>query len=411
MIYVPCYPCSAWVGRGVVISLPTLLLTLACLCFLIPDSPCYSVFLFEAREMINHKIKKEEYIGIDIFSGAGGLSLGAEMAGIDVQYGIEIDKYAASSFTYNHKNARVLTGDITKINTSDLNLKGNVFVIMGGPPCQGFSMSNTMSRNMNNEKNFLYLEFVRFVRELKPKWFVLENVWGLTKMNDGQTLEMIKESFYALGYTVKANILWANDYGVPQKRYRCFIVGNNEDINFDFPVPQNTNVTVHDAISDLPPLTNGQMLDSAPYSIPYKDSSEYAKLMRGKSKLSRQNYVSLNNDLVIQRYAYIPQGGNWRDIPDELMKNYADKSRCHSGIYKRLRDDAPSVVISNYRKSMLIHPTQDRGLSVREAARLQSFPDNFIFQGPHMSIQQQIGNAVPPLLSKAVFNQILSYYE
>ena len=264
---------------------------------------------------------------------------------------------------------------------------------------------------MNNEKNFLYLEFVRFVRELKPKWFVLENVWGLTKMNDGQTLEMIKESFYALGYTVKANILWANDYGVPQKRYRCFIVGNNEDINFDFPVPQNTNVTVHDAISDLPPLTNGQMLDSAPYSIPYKDSSEYAKLMRGKSKLSRQNYVSLNNDLVIQRYAYIPQGGNWRDIPDELMKNYADKSRCHSGIYKRLRDDAPSVVISNYRKSMLIHPTQDRGLSVREAARLQSFPDNFIFQGPHMSIQQQIGNAVPPLLSKAVFNQILSYYE
>lgn len=351
-------------------------------------------------------------IGIDIFSGAGGLSLGAEMAGVEVRYGVEVNKYAASSFEYNHKQAKVLTGDITKISTSALGLKeGETFVIMGGPPCQGFSMSNTMSRNMDNEKNFLYLEFVRFVRELKPKWFVLENVWGLTKMNDGQTLEMIKESFAALSYSVKAKILWANDYGVPQKRYRCFIVGNNEKIDFEFPIPQGTEVTVKDAISDLPPLVNGQMLEKAPYTIPYEEASDYAKLMRGESKEALQNFVSLNNDLVIQRYHYIPQGGNWRDIPDELMQNYADKSRCHSGIYKRLRNDAPSVVISNYRKSMLIHPTQDRGLSVREAARLQSFPDNFIFQGPHMSIQQQIGNAVPPLLSKAVFNQILSYYE
>lgn len=351
-------------------------------------------------------------IGIDIFSGAGGLSLGAEMAGVEVRYGIEVNKYAASSFEYNHKQAKVLTGDITKIETSAMGLKeGESFVIMGGPPCQGFSMSNTMSRNMDNDKNFLYLEFVRFVRELKPKWFVLENVWGLTKMNDGQTLEMIKESFAALGYSVKAKILWANDYGVPQKRYRCFIVGNNENIDFEFPLPQGTEVTVKDAISDLPPLVNGQMLEKAPYTLPYDEASDYAKLMRGKSKEALQNFVSLNNDLVIQRYHYIPQGGNWRDIPDELMQNYADKSRCHSGIYKRLRNDAPSVVISNYRKSMLIHPTQDRGLSVREAARLQSFPDTFIFKGPHMSIQQQIGNAVPPLLAKAVFNQILSYYE
>ena len=130
--------------------------------------------------------RNKSLIGIDIFSGAGGLSLGAGMAGISVRYGVEINKYAAASFAYNHKNAEVLTGDITKIKTSELNLDNQeVFVIMGGPPCQGFSMSNTMSRNMDNDKNFLYLEFVRFVRALKPKWFVLENVWGLTKMNDG----------------------------------------------------------------------------------------------------------------------------------------------------------------------------------------------------------------------------------
>ncbi len=272
-------------------------------------------------------------------------------------------------------------------------------------------MSNTMSRNMDNDKNFLYLEFVRFVRELEPKWFVLENVWGLTKMNDGQTLEMIKESFEAWSYNVKADILWANKYGVPQKRYRCFIVGNREGIDFEFPKPQDTNVTVADALADLPLLVNGQMLEEADYTLPIEKVSDYAKSMRTNSDKARQNFVSLNNDLVMQRYKFIPQGGNWRDIPDFLMTNYADKSRCHSGIYKRLRADAPSVVISNYRKSMLIHPTQDRGLSVREAARLQSFPDDFIFCGPHMSIQQQIGNAVPPLLSKAVFDKILSYYE
>ena len=350
-------------------------------------------------------------IGIDIFSGAGGLSLGAEMAGISVRYGVEINKYAAASFEHNHKNATVLTGDITQIKTSELKLDEEVFVIMGGPPCQGFSMSNTMSRNMDNEKNFLYLEFVRFVRELKPRWFVLENVWGLTKMNDGQILETIKENFIALGYDVKAKILWANEYGVPQNRYRCFIVGNRDGVDFEFPQSQGTRVTVGEALADLPPLVNGQMLPEADYIISYEEASEYAKLMRNNSQTAKQNFVTLNNELVIQRYHYIPQGGNWRDIPDFLMTNYADKSRCHSGIYKRLKADAPSVVISNYRKSMLIHPTQDRGLSVREAARLQSFPDDFIFQGPHMSIQQQIGNAVPPLLSKAVFDQILSYYE
>ena len=232
-------------------------------------------------------------------------------------------------------------------------------------------------------------------------------MWGLTNINEGQTKTMIENCFQELGYKVKSEVLWASDYGVPQKRNRFFMVGNKNGIEFEFPKPFDYEVTVEEAIADLPILANGQMLAEAPYMIPFEQSSDYAQQMRKKSDVATQNYVSRNNELVIERYRHIPQGGNWRNIPDYLMKNYADKRRCHSGIYKRLVANKPSVVISNYRKSMLIHPYQDRGLSVREAARLQSFPDNFIFEGPISHIQQQIGNAVPPLLAKAVFSQIV----
>lgn len=343
--------------------------------------------------------------GIDIFSGAGGLSLGAEMAGVKISTGIEINPHAAKTFQRNHKGAKVLHGDIQNIDPKALyGEKKPVFVIMGGPPCQGFSMSNTRTRNMKNEKNFLFLEFVRFVQEIKPAWFVLENV-----CNEGKTLTMIEDCFRSIeGYdNISSSILWASDYGVPQNRNRFFMVGNRLGIDFKFPKKHETKITVEEAIGDLPSLQNGEMVDEAPYTLTLEEASPYAQLMRKGSDMARQNFVSRNNDLVIERYKYISQGQNWRAIPDHLMQNYADKGRCHSGIYKRLRADQPSVVISNYRKSMLIHPYEDRGISVREAARLQSFPDTFIFEGPLMHIQQQIGNAVPPLLSKAVFLEIL----
>lgn len=348
--------------------------------------------------------------GIDIFSGAGGLSLGAEMAGIRISHAVEINPSAAKTFMCNHKSAKVMQGDIQQQDPKTLHTeKKPAFVIMGGPPCQGFSMSNTRTRNMENEKNFLFLEFVRFVQEIKPAWFVLENVWGLTNINEGRTQKMIEDCFRAIeGYdNITSSVLWASDYGVPQKRNRFFMVGNRLGIDFQFPQKHNKKVTVEEAIGDLPSLQNGEMLDEASYTKDLEEASPYARLMRNGSDKARQNYVSRNNDLVIERYKYIGQGQNWRAIPDFLMQNYADKGRCHSGIYKRLRADQPSVVISNYRKSMLIHPYEDRGISVREAARLQSFPDTFIFEGSLMHIQQQIGNAVPPLLAKAVFQQII----
>ena len=345
-------------------------------------------------------------IGIDIFSGAGGLSLGAEWAGIDVSYAIEKDVYSAKTYKTNHPHTNVIVSDIRNIDPLQVAKKEEVFILFGGPPCQGFSTSNRKTRNDDNTNNSLFREFLRFTTTLLPKWILFENVEGITNYNKGKTLEYIKRSFRDLGYTINNEILFASDYGVPQHRNRFFIVGNRKNIPFVFPEKLKTFITVGEAIGDLPVLNNGDSSNHLPYREDIQPST-YAKKMRGKSKMSIQNIVSRNLDYVIERYKYIQQGQNWRAIPSHLMSNYKNKNNCHSGIYKRLKVDEPSVVISNYRKNMLIHPLQDRGLSVREAARIQSFPDNFVFEGSIHYIQQQIGNAVPPLLAKAIFEQIL----
>jgi len=344
--------------------------------------------------------------GIDIFSGAGGLSLGAEWAGIEVLCAIEKDCNSAKTYKTNHPNTKIIVSDIQNVNPTEVAKKGDVFILFGGPPCQGFSTSNRKTRNDDNANNSLFREFLRFTMELYPKWILFENVEGIVNYNKGRIVENIKQSFNNLGYSVSEKILFASDYGVPQHRNRFFIVGNRKNIPFVFPNKLDTVITVGEAIGDLPLLDNGDNFNQLPYRVDTQPSI-YAKKMREKSKMSLQNIVSKNFDYVIERYKYIQEGQNWKAIPPHLMSNYKNKNNCHSGIYKRLKFNEPSVVISNYRKNMLIHPIQDRGLSVREAARLQSFPDNFIFEGSIHYIQQQIGNAVPPLLAKAIFEQIL----
>ena len=344
------------------------------------------------------------YKAIDLFSGAGGLSLGAQNAGFEIVVAVEQDKAASLTFKRNHKNSVVVNGDIKAVDTQQFDFEP--FAIFGGPPCQGFSTSNTKTRNLKNENNFLFEEFVRFVRELSPQWFLFENVEGIVNFNKGATMRHIEQCFNKLGYEVSSKVLCAADYGVPQNRNRFIMVGNKLGISFEFPKAQKKKVTVAEAISDLPDLENGQKLEIGHYK---NSGSTYAKKMRKGSKNPLQNYVSKNDDYVIERYSYIGQGQNWRAIPEHLMLNYKNRKNCHSGIYKRLDPNKPSVVISNYRKNMLIHPFQDRGLSVREAARLQSFPDTFVFEGSIMKVQQQIGNAVPPLMAEAIFRKILSY--
>lgn len=354
------------------------------------------------------KLESSKKIGVDIFSGAGGLSLGAETAGVTIGLAIEKDKAAAKTFEKNHPGVKVICDDIGKV--APLNfVSRDPFIVFGGPPCQGFSLSNTKTRTNENSNNFLFLEFVRFVDELQPQWFLFENVEGITTFNGGKTVLEIKDCFKNIGYETSEKVLYASDYGVPQHRNRFFMVGNRLGIDFKFPNKIGNKVNVEDAIADLPDLNNGDARNELPYKENFEVVGEYAKIMRKRSISAKQNLVSRNKEYVIDRYKYIKQGENWKAIPEHLMRNYANVNNCHSGIYKRLDASKPSVVISNYRKNMLIHPFQDRGLSVREAARLQSFPDDFIFEGSLMQIQQQIGNAVPPLLAEAIFIKILSY--
>ncbi|NBL64372.1 DNA (cytosine-5-)-methyltransferase [Flavobacterium sp. NST-5] len=342
---------------------------------------------------------------IDIFSGAGGMSLGAIMAGIEIDIAVENNQSAANTFKANHPETDVICDDIKKVNSTLLSTKKDYFALFGGPPCQGFSISNTKTRNEDNSNNSLFNEFIRLVDELKPTWFVFENVEGIVSFGKGKVLSELRERFKELGYKINDGVLLASDYGVPQKRNRFFMVGNMLDVDFTFPEKHKKKVNIKQAISDLPSLQNGTLTDE----LPYKKGgvSEYAKLMRENSKIATQNYVSRNKDYVIERYRYIGVGENWQSIPPELMTNYSNISNCHSGIYRRLHPEQPSVVIANYRKNMLIHPFENRGLSVREAARIQSFPDDFVFKGTLSEQQQQIGNAVPPLLAKAIFDQII----
>lgn len=346
--------------------------------------------------------------GIDIFSGAGGLSLGAGNAGIKIVLAVEKDISAAKTFSKNHPDVTLLCQDIANIDPKAY-VKNTPFIVFGGPPCQGFSLSNTKTRTSENNNNKLFNEFVRFVNLLQPEWFLFENVEGITTFNNGETIKVIKKCFKDIGYDTTQKVLYASDYGVPQHRNRFFMIGNRLGKIFEFPEKHEPQVSVGEAISDLPDLLNGDKFHELPYKKGLDEISGYAKLMRLKSKVARQNLVSKNEDYVIERYKHIRQGQNWRAIPPQLMKNYTNVNNCHSGIYKRLDATTPSVVISNYRKNMLIHPFQDRGLSVREAARLQSFPDNFLFEGTLMHVQQQIGNAVPPLLAEIIFKKILTY--
>ncbi|MEL7639287.1 MAG: DNA cytosine methyltransferase [Solidesulfovibrio sp.] len=343
---------------------------------------------------------------LDLFCGAGGLALGAKLAGVEVVQAVEKDVHAATTYSFNFPDVSMFLGSVEDY--SEINLHVKPDLIFGGPPCQGYSTSNQRTRTKSNPSNWLFKEFIRIVSLVEPRWVVMENVKGLIETENKFFIESIANGFRSIGYDIVFSLLNAVDFGIPQNRSRLFIVGNRSGQRFEFPVKQiGEHVTVGEAIDDLPELPNGASIDRLPYrhNIP----SDYARHLRANMASCANNFVTRNAGHIIDRYKHVPPGGNWENIPSALMQNYKDRSQCHTGIYHRLRNDTPSVVIGNFRKNMLIHPIQDRGLSVREAARIQSFPDWFEFKGSIGFQQQQVGNAVPPLLSKAIFDHIISY--
>lgn len=343
-------------------------------------------------------------IALDLFSGAGGLSLGAEQAGIKILKAVEIDFWACQTFKKNFPHVDVYEGDIRKFIPPVIPSQGSI--VFGGPPCQGFSTSNQRTRNKNNPENWMLSEFFRVVERANPEWVVFENVKGLLETEKGFFLTLISDRIKSLGYTCQICTLNAKDFGIPQTRTRLFVVGNRMGKKIIFPKGQKRQeVTVKDAIWDLPDINNGASESWQPYSL--REPSLYAQILRKNLTQSANHLVTRNASVIIERYKHVPQGGNWKHIPETLMSNYQDRSRCHTGIYHRLQWNKPSIVLGNFRKNMLIHPSSDRGLSVREAARLQSFPDSFEFCGSIGFQQQQVGNAVPPLLAKALFLSIL----
>ncbi len=298
------------------------------------------------------------------------------MAGCSVAHAVERDEWAAATYRANNPDTILIEGDIRSVDPARIaeprKASPRLFAVIGGPPCQGFSEANRRTRTVENKQNYLYREFFRFVRALRPHWFVLENVAGLRTLAEGRFLKSILQSAARAGYSASYTERNAADYGVPQFRRRLFVIGSRHATPFEAPAPTHGDglapyVTVRDAIGDLPALANGASADFLPYRSGMETASAYQRLMRREPSAStvQGNLVTNSNPSVIDRYQAVHQGCNWTSIPMSKFRNYADVSKCHTGLYYRLAWKEPARVIGNFRKNMLIHPSQSRGLSVR----------------------------------------------
>lgn len=363
---------------------------------------------------------------IDLFCGTGGFSHGVAKADprFHVVYAIDSDSVASSTALANHPKAKVQTADIRKIQTAKVRelIGRKVDVIIGGPPCQGFSsLRPNRASESEDLRNSLYNDFARYVRELRPKVFVMENVVGLLTHNQGRTLERLLTAFGKLGYSVDWTILNAANFGVPQKRERFILIGAQDNGPIAFPtathsfngrvighrdksrfapVPKGLPkaLSVMQAISDLPEIASGEQADS----YIKRPKNRYQQQMRQASKALTLHFAADHSPkmLEIMRYA----GNSIQCIPKHLV------SSGFSSCYSRLAPDEPANTITvkfqSPASSKCIHPFQQRTITPREAARLQSFEDTFVFRGSGTQVAAQLGNAVPPILGTAIGRSI-----
>ncbi|MEM2514640.1 MAG: DNA cytosine methyltransferase [Nitrososphaerota archaeon] len=357
---------------------------------------------------------------VDLFAGGGGMSFGFKEAGFKVVFACDIDKDVAKTYTANLPEVIYLVEDIHRINPYEVMdmaklQKGDVSVMIAGPPCQGFSMMGL--RNPNDPRNKLLHEILKFAEAMKPHWIVIENVPGLLTMEGGEPVKVIYKSLAKLGYKCAHRVLSALDYGVPQKRKRVFFIANNTGDPITFPLPEygeplsptlekfisgencvgvkcKPYFVVRDAIGDLPPLKAGEEKDyyaCAPFS-------DYQKLMRDGAPQKLHNHKAPNHTPeVINRIRKAKPG-------EKVPYRFSFEKR-------RLRWDEPSPTLLDGPRPTwhYAHPEDDRGLSVRERARIMSFPDKFIFVGQIPKQRMITGDAVPPLMAKAVALEIKKY--
>lgn len=359
---------------------------------------------------------KKSFTAIDLFCGAGGLTEGLRQAGFHVLAGNDFDEAAGATFAATHGDAKFLPGPVQKIAAEDF-LKasglrrGELDCLVGGPPCQAFSVYNHQ-RGMHDERSQLFREYLRLVEGLHPRWVVMENVTGITSAGGGEAVHAIINGLNRLGYHVEYKTLKAENYGVPQERRRVVFIGNRVGLPIVWPRKTHGTspglaafTTIRDAIGDLPVLMNGEDRGDLPYR--HQARGPYQILLRGNSTIVKNHSAPRLGPVNVERLKFIPQGGSWRDIPFELLPAGMKKAKRsdHTKRYGRMMWNGLSCTVltkCDIHWGAYIHPDQDRAISVREAARIQSFPDWFEFEGSRTDQYVQVGNAVPPLLGRNI---------
>lgn len=358
------------------------------------------------RKQVSNNVQNKFKV-IDLFSGCGGFSYGFESAGFHVVLGVDNDKVALETFKANHANSKTLLADLHQDQAIEDIInevkEHKIDVIIAGPPCQGFSL--TGARRKDDDRNKLFYSVFKLAKRLKPKAIIIENVPGLATLYEGHAKDAILEEFQKLKLTSNYKVLFAPDFGVPQIRRRIFFVGLHSSFGtFEFPkevlAPDRYNTTSI-AISDLPSRENDLGIEQDKYDKPAK--TEYQKKMRNGSKVLFNHVATKHTDHVINVISQVPEGGNHKDLP----KGVGD-SRKFNEAWTRYHSNKPSKTIDTGHRNHF-HYKYNRVPTVRENARLQSFPDSFVFYGTRTQQNKQVGNAVPPLLGYHVAKQLLTY--